>query len=57
MSCLYILQTNPLSVASVANIFFHSEGCLSVLILVSFAEKKLLSLTRLHLFLLLFSLI
>ena len=28
MSCLYILETNPLSVASFANIFSHSEGCL-----------------------------
>ena len=28
MSCLYILEINPLSVASFANIFPHSEGCL-----------------------------
>ena len=28
MSCLYILEINPLSVASFANIFSHSEGCL-----------------------------
>ena len=27
MSCLYILQFNPLSVASFANIFSYSEGC------------------------------
>ena len=27
MSSLYILQFNPLSVASFANIFSHSEGC------------------------------
>ena len=30
MSCLYILEINPLSVASFANIFFHSECCLFV---------------------------
>ena len=28
MSCLYILEINPLSVASFANTFSHSEGCL-----------------------------
>ena len=37
MSCLYILEINPLSVASFANIFFHSEGCLFILFMVSFA--------------------
>ena len=28
MSCLYILESNPLSFASFAIIFSHSEGCL-----------------------------
>ena len=28
MSCLYIFEINPLSVASFAIIFSHSEGCL-----------------------------
>ena len=28
LSCLYILQIKPLSVASFANIFSHSVGCL-----------------------------
>ena len=28
MSCLYILEINPLSVVSFAIIFYHSEGCL-----------------------------
>ena len=46
MSCLYILETNPLSVASFANIFPHSEGCLFVLFMVSSAVQKLLNLTR-----------
>ena len=36
LSCLYILEINPLSVASFANIFSHSEGCLFVLFMVSF---------------------
>ena len=37
MSCLYILEINPLSVDLFANIFSHSEGCLFVLFMVSFA--------------------
>ena len=50
MSCLYILEINPLSVASLANIFSHSEGCLFVLFMVSFAVQKVLSFIRSHLF-------
>ena len=50
MSCLYILEINPLSVVSFANIFSHSEGCLFVLFMVSFAVHKLLSLIKSHLF-------
>ena len=49
MSCLYILEISPLSV-SFAIIFFHSEGCLFILLIVSFALQKLLSLIRSHLF-------
>ena len=49
MSCLYILEINPLSVVSFANIFSHSKGYLFVLFLVSFAVQKLLSLIRSHL--------
>ena len=49
MSCLYILEMNPLSVVSFA-IFSHSEGCLFTLFLVSFAVQKLFSLIRSHLF-------
>ena len=40
MNCLYILEINPLSVASFANIFSHTEGCLLVLFMVSFAVQK-----------------
>ena len=54
MSCLYILEINPLSVASFANIFSYSEGCLSILIVVSFAVQKLISLIKSHLFIFVF---
>ena len=54
MSCLYILEINPLSVASFANICSHSEGCLFVLFMVSFPVQKLLSLIRSHLFIFVF---
>ena len=37
MSCLYILEINPLSVTSFVSIFSHSMGCLSVLFTFSFA--------------------
>ena len=50
MNCLYSLKINPLSVASFANIFSHSVGCLFILFMVSFAVQKLLSLIRSHLF-------
>ena len=50
MSCLYILEINPLSVALFANIFSHSEGCLLVSFVVFFAVQKLLSLIRSHFF-------
>ena len=51
MSCLYILEINPLSVVSFSIIFCHSESCLFTLLLVSFAVQKLLSLIRLFVFL------
>ena len=50
MSCLYILEINPLSVDLFANIFSHSEGCLLVLFMVSFAVQKLWSFIRSNLF-------
>ena len=40
MSCLYILEINPLSVISLAVIFSHSEGCLFTLLVVSFTVQK-----------------
>ena len=50
MTCFYISEINPLSVVSFAIIFSHSEGCLSTLLIVSFAVQKLLTLIRSHSF-------
>ena len=50
MSCLYIFEINPLSVASFTIILSHSEGHLFTLLIVSFLVQKLLSLIRSHLF-------
>ena len=50
MSCLNVLEINPLSVVSFAIIFSHSEGCLFTLLIVSFAVQYHLSLIRSHLF-------
>ena len=50
MSCLYILEINPLPVISFAIIFSHSEGCFFTLLIVFFAVQKLLSLIRSRLF-------
>ena len=54
MGCLYILEINPLYIDSFANIFSHSEGCLFILFMVSFAVQKLLSFIRSHLFMFVF---
>ena len=54
VSCLYKLDINPLLVISFANIFSHSVGCLFILLMVSFAVQKLLSLIRSHLFIFVF---
>ena len=46
LSCrgyLYSFEINSLSVASFAIIFYHSEGCLFALLIVSFIVQKLLS--------------
>ena len=50
MSCLCILEIKPLFIVSFANISSHSQGCLFVLFMVSFAVQKLLSLIKSHLF-------
>ena len=49
MSCLYMLDINPVLVILFANIFSHSVGCLFTLSMVSFAVQKLLSLIGFHL--------
>ena len=49
-TCLYILEINPLSVASFAIISSHSEVCLFTLFIVFFVVQKLLSLIRSHVF-------
>ena len=60
LSCvrfLYVLDINPLSVTSFANIFSYSVGCLFILFCfftVSFAMQKHLSLIRSHLFIFVF---
>ena len=54
MSCLYILEANPLSVTSFANISSQSVGCAFVLFIVSVAEQTLLSLSRSYLFIFVF---
>uniref|UniRef100_A0A8D1QJ60 Uncharacterized protein n=1 Tax=Sus scrofa TaxID=9823 RepID=A0A8D1QJ60_PIG len=48
ISCLYILEIKPLSVASFETIFSHSVSCLFVFFWVSFAVQKLFSLMRSH---------
>ena len=48
ISCLYILDTKPLSVALFETIFSHSVSCLFVFFWVSFAMQKLFSLMRSH---------
>ena len=55
MSCLYIFETNSLSVALFIIVFSHSEGCLFTLLIVSFIVEKLLSLIRSHLFIFAFT--
>ena len=54
MSCLHILEINPLSVVLFAIIFSYSEGSLFTLLVVSFAVQKLLCFIRSHLFTLVF---
>ena len=49
MSCLYVLDINPLLVASFANNFSDYIGCLFDLLMASFAVQKLLNLIRSHL--------
>ena len=54
MSCLCILEINPLLFPLFANIFSHSEDCLFILLMVSFTVQELLSLIRSYLFIFIF---
>ena len=54
MSSLYILEIEPLSDVSLANIFSHMAGSFFILILFYLAMQKLLILMRSHLFILSF---
>ena len=49
MNCLYILEIRPLSVASFANIFSQSTGCIFILFMASFLVQKPITLIRLYL--------
>ena len=50
MSYLYMLDINSFLVITFANIFSLSVGCLFVVLMVSFAVRKLSSLIEFHLF-------
>ena len=50
MSCLYVLEINPLLVALFANIVSHYVSYFSILFMVSLPVQKLVSLIRSHLF-------
>ena len=54
LSSLCILEIYPLSFVSFAIIFSHSECCLFILLIISFAVQNLLSLIRSHLFIFVF---
>ena len=50
LSCLYILEINPLLVVSFVIIFSYSEGYLFTLLIVSFVVQKLLSSMTFYIF-------
>ena len=50
MSCLCVLEIDPLLVALYTDIVSYSVDCFFVLFMVSFAVQKLLSFIRSHLF-------
>ena len=50
MSSLYIFEIKPLSEVSLANMFSHIVGSLSILMLFSLAMQKLFNLIKSHLF-------
>ena len=52
ISCLYILEIKPLSIASFETIFSHPVSCLFGFFLVFFDVQKLVSMIRSHWFIL-----
>ena len=54
VSSLYILEIKPLSEISLANIFSHIVGYLSILLMFSLAVQRLFILMKSHLFILSF---
>ena len=54
MSCLHMLDINPLLAILFTDVFSHSVSCLFVLLMVSFAVQKLLSSIRSCLFIFFF---
>jgi len=54
MSCLYILSIKPLSITLFANVFSQLLGHIFILLMLSFAVQKLISLNRLHFFIFVF---
>ena len=54
MNSLHILEIRPLSEVSLANVFSHNVGSLSILGLTSLAMQKLFMLMSSHLFILFF---
>ena len=50
MGCLYVFGISSLPVLSLANTFSHSVGYPFILLIVSFAAQKLVSLIKSHLF-------
>ena len=54
ISCLYILEVNPLLVVPFVKNFSYFVCCLFILFMVSFAVQKLLNLIKSHLFIFVF---
>ena len=54
VSSLYILETKPLPKVSLANVFSHTVGYLSILLMFPSAAQKLFSLMQSHVFILSF---
>ena len=54
ISCLYVLEINPLLAVSFAIIFSHSEGCLFILLISFLCCAKAFKFNQSHLFIFVF---